>query len=159
MRQILTNNPVELIATGNNAVTRSRHIMDTLTDSVDGLSSSSRVFTVVHLGQYVLDRRNTESMLPWVMAAVRRRDSGRVVHLSVELMTLRATVRTSTGLLRGSGTAYSSTVLMFEHKLRTITKLYRTALDPKCFSYIAQAASDKPSICHVFHMANESLVS
>jgi len=147
---------------GNNAENR-RDIMHAYTDNVDGSvqvqNSPPRVFTVVYLGEYVLDRRYTECILPWVMAAVRRRDSGRVVHMSVEATTLRAAVRTSTGLIRGAGSGYAPTTFMFEHKLRTIAKLSRTVLDPRCFSYLTRTASDKPFACHVFHMANESLVS
>jgi len=120
-------------------------------------------YNVAYLGEYVLDRRYTQSMLPWVMDTVRRREAGLMVQLVVDAQTLRAEL-----MCPSFSSSSSSRVSVFEHVLETVTRFTRTPHDPKCFSYLVRhpprsslspPSSDQLFVCHVFHADDEHTVS
>ena len=116
----------------------------------DGGLSAGKAFEVVYLGEYLLDRRYTQPMLPWVMAEVRRRNKGRPVKLKVvESATLKAFSVDQQQINCAS---------LFEHKLETMTRFAKSLQDPKCFSYLIRSNSDSAFTCHVYQASEEDIV-
>lgn len=117
---------------------------DRVLTSLSSVSPDS--FTVFYLGEYTLDRRYTQSMLPWVMAEVRIRGTGQMVSLVVEQALLRAR-------------SLNLNQVLFEHKLQTMTRFAKTLRDVRCFSYLTRANVDAAFTCHVYQAEDEGTVS
>lgn len=93
-------------------------------------------FQFVYLGFAVLDRRYTQSMLPWVISEVRRRKERMDINLSVEGSSVKA--------LNVDGTT------TFQHGVQSITRCARS-LDKKCFAYLVKSNDSTCScFCYVF---------
>ncbi|KAK3728848.1 hypothetical protein QZH41_020235 [Actinostola sp. cb2023] len=94
-------------------------------------------FQFVYLGFAVLDRRYTQSMLPWVISEVRRRKERNHIFLCVEESAVKAL-----------NVADGST--SFQHGVQTITRCARS-LDKKCFAYLVKSNDSTCScFCYVF---------
>ena len=102
-------------------------------------------FRFIYLGNAVLDRRYTQSMLPWVIAEVRRKRERTPIDLNVEDMTVKAV-------------DCSSSATLFQHKVHTITRCARST-DKKCFSYLTKIPDEISSCyCHVFEAVESGSV-
>lgn len=103
----------------------------------EGAPCSQR-FPFVYLGFAVLDRRYTQSMLPWVIAEVRRRKERSDIHLCVEGSSVKA-VNVADG-----------TTTSFQHGVQSITRCARS-MDKKCFAYLVKSNESTCScFCYVF---------
>lgn len=110
------------------------HPADELLQNGEG---ASQRFQFVYLGFAVLDRRYTQSMLPWVISEVRRRKERNDIHLCVEGSSVKA-------LNVADGT------ITFQHGVQTITRCARS-LDKKCFAYLVKSNDNTCScFCYVF---------
>ena len=107
--------------------------------------SEANSFRFIYLGSAVLDKRYTQSMLPWVIAEVRRRKERTPIDLNVESMTVKAV-------------DCSSSNTLFQHKVQTITRCARS-VDKKCFSYLTKIPEEVSSCyCYVFEAVETSSV-
>lgn len=106
-------------------------------------NEKNNTFRFVYLGNSLLDRRYTQSMLPWVIAEVKRRKERLQIDLNVELMTVKA--------------LDESNCLIFEHRVQTITRCARS-LDKKCFAYLTKSSADN-CYCYVFEAHDGTSVS
>ena len=103
-------------------------------------------FRFIYLGNSVVDRRYTQSMLPWVIAEVRRKKARRHIDLKVELMTVKAV-------------NVATESIVFQHNVQTITRCARST-DLKCFAYLTKIPEDGFSChCYVFEALDFGLVS
>ena len=118
--------------------------------------SPNKVFSVLYLGESVLDRRYTQQMLPWIMAEVRRRPDKREIVVEILPHTLRAW---ACGRVQGADLPPGPSVPVFEHRLHSLSRFARTHQDPKCFAYLTRANLESPFSCHVFQAPDESVVS
>ena len=121
---------------------------------LDGLSSIERhedgessalhtTFRFTYLGNALVDRRYTQSMLPWVISEVKRRKERVEIHLNVEFMTVKA-------LDLAGG-------LVFQHRVQTITRCARSR-DKKCFAYLTKGSADN-CYCYAFEVHDTTSVS
>ena len=108
--------------------------------------SGASSFRFIYAGSAVLDKRYTQSMLPWVIAEVRRKKERTPIDLNVEEMTVKAV-------------DCSSSKTLFQHQVQTITRCARSA-DKKCFSYLTKIPDEVASCyCYVFEAVETSSVS
>jgi hypothetical protein len=108
----------------------------------------SAAITVVYYGGTALDRRHTPAMLPWITADVRRTGERRGVR--------RVQLLVGSNALKAFEMTASCEIPIFEHTLQSMTRFSRSALEPRCFSYLTRPYSDLPFTCHVF-LADEAL--
>lgn len=106
-----------------------------------------RTFKVNYLGYAVLDRRYTLSMLPWLVAEIKRHGSRNEETISIEV---------TEQSLKAKSCVSSS--LVFEHKLQTISKFAQTSQDPSCFTYMTREVTTGPCAYHVFQATDENTV-
>ncbi|KAF8784397.1 TBC1 domain family member 1 like protein [Argiope bruennichi] len=106
-----------------------------------------RTYRVFYLGYAVLDRRYTLPMLPWVIAEIKRHGSDNEEEIDIEVteQSLKAT-------------SCATKMLIFEHKLQTISKFAQSSQDPSCFTYMTREVSAGPCAYHVFQANNEKIV-
>ncbi|KAG8199210.1 hypothetical protein JTE90_016030 [Oedothorax gibbosus] len=107
-----------------------------------------RTFKVNYLGYAVLDRRYTLSMLPWLVAEIKRHGSRNEEIISIEVTEQSLKARSCL-----------SDSLVFEHKLQTISKFAQTSQDPACFTYMTREVASGPCAYHVFQAVDENTVN
>ena len=105
-------------------------------------------YTVTYLGEYLLDRRYTQAMLPWVIASVRRRNQRRIVTLEVLSTTLRAAYHCPEGLQ-----------VLFDHELHNLFRFTQVQSDRTYFAYLSRVNIKAQFSCHVFQAPDESQVN
>jgi len=121
----------------DSAMTAAENLTEQLLQNGERPLSNER-FPFVYLGFAVLDRRYTQSMLPWVIAEVRRRKERNDIHLCVEGSSVKA-VNVADG-----------TTISFQHGVQSITRCARS-LDKKCFAYLVKSNESTCScFCYVF---------
>ena len=104
-------------------------------------------FMIFYLGSLILDRRHTQTMLPWVMAEVRRRHEISPIKLSVHPEMLLALSADGEGKV------------VFEHKLQGLSRFARTHQDLTIFAYSTRSGAESPFTCHVFQAMESEQVS
>ena len=124
---------------------QSQHV-STIAEQSENPDSEAKSFRFIYLGSAVLDKRYTLSMLPWVIAEVRRRRERTSIDLNVEAMTVKAA-------------DCSSGTTLFHHNVQTITR-YTRSTDKKCFSYLTRIPEEVSSCyCYVFEAVECAAVS
>ncbi|GFR18339.1 TBC1 domain family member 4 [Trichonephila clavata] len=106
-----------------------------------------RTYRVVYLGYAVLDRRYTLPMLPWVIAEIKRHGSENEEEIDIEVteQSLKAV-------------SCVTKMLVFEHKLQSISKFAQSSQDSSCFTYMTREVVTGPCAYHVFQANNEKIV-
>lgn len=106
-----------------------------------------RTYKVIYLGYAVLDRRYTLPMLPWVIAEIKRHGSQNREEIFIEVteQSLKAV-------------NCENNLLVFEHKLQTISKFAQSSHDSSCFTYMTREVLNGPCAYHVFQASDESTV-
>ena len=106
-------------------------------------------YTVTYIGSYLLDRKYTQSMLPWVIAGIRRKPSqDRIVTLEVLAETLRGSIYTPNGI-----------ETLFDHNLNHLFRFTQIPQDKSFFAYLSRENIRAQFSCHVFQAPDETQVS
>ena len=125
---------------------QSQHVSTIAEQSENQPDGGAKSFRFIYLGSAVLDKRYTLSMLPWVIAEVKRRRERASIDLNVEAMIVKAV-------------DCSSRTTLFHHNVQTITR-YTRSTDKKCFSYLTRIPEDVSSCyCYVFEAVEIAAVS
>ncbi|XP_065288793.2 TBC1 domain family member 1 isoform X2 [Dermacentor albipictus] len=107
----------------------------------------ARNFCVKYLGSMCFDRRYTMSMLPWLMADLRREGLRKPLDVLLE-------VRDSSLKAR----SYHDELLVFDHPLQSISKFSHSTADRTCFAYLHRNAPDELPYLHVFQASDKDTV-
>ncbi|XP_077983763.1 TBC1 domain family member 1-like isoform X2 [Glandiceps talaboti] len=102
-------------------------------------------FRLIYFGEESLDRRFTQSMLPWILAEVRRRTERRMAVVQLSNKTLLC-IDEETG------------AISFEHRLQGISRICRCQRDKRCFTYLYKINADADFNCHVFQAVDSDTV-
>lgn len=125
---------------------QSQHVSTIAEQSENQPDGGAKSFRFIYLGSAVLDKRYTLSMLPWVIAEVKRRRERASIDLNVEAMIVKAV-------------DCSSRTTLFQHNVQTITR-YTRSTDKKCFSYLTRIPEEVSSCyCYVFEAVESAAVS
>ncbi|XP_070552767.1 TBC1 domain family member 1-like isoform X2 [Ptychodera flava] len=102
-------------------------------------------FNLMYYGVESLDRRFTQSMLPWILAEVRRRLQTRRIIIQLSAKSLLC-IDEETGSI------------LFEHRLQGISRISRCQRVKTCFAYLYRINADSDFSCHVFQAAESDMV-
>ncbi|XP_068123961.1 TBC1 domain family member 4 isoform X2 [Hyperolius riggenbachi] len=131
----------------------------------DKTVKGEKKFRLWYVGWASLDRRTTLPMLPWLVAAIRRRaerhePTGCVAPCrEVQLLLVTPHLRCVPAL---NGASSNTAVFIFEHKAQHISRFIHNSQDPSYFAYLIKTQPDNPEsemACHVFKATDPSQVS
>ncbi|XP_073436488.1 TBC1 domain family member 4 isoform X2 [Dendrobates tinctorius] len=131
----------------------------------DRTARGEKSFRLWYVGWSSLDRRTTLPMLPWLVAAIRRRAErqeppGCVAPCrEVRLLVVAPHLRCVPSMNGASG---NTAVFIFEHKAQHIARFIHNTQDPSYFAYLIKTQPDNPEsemACHVFRATDPGQVS
>lgn len=104
-----------------------------------------RIFTVHYLGSSELDKRYTQSMLPWVIAEVRRRHDIQSLCLQIKGDKLEARL--------------GNEEIFFIHELNNLFRFAQIHQDKTLFAYLYRLNAHEHFVCHVYQAESRTIVS
>ncbi|XP_064607616.1 TBC1 domain family member 1-like isoform X2 [Liolophura sinensis] len=110
-------------------------------------NDGGKLYSVIYMGYAELDRRYTQTVMPWVMAEVKRRKQFQEVNLEVTKTTLRGITKNTT-----------QPEIVFDHRLHSLSRFARMFSDRSCFGYLTRQQLHNNFQCHVFIAEEEDMV-